>query len=128
MDQLPLDSEVKAMQELLEELQGQTYKTQDRDRFDEMIKHRYAEIGWRVEVLWYSAAGPDGIEIRDVAIPEITVVDRIKPLKAGEFDYDQMRHEVVSNVLGLPEADAGLIKPDETWKAPQHKHSAGCGH
>lgn len=118
------DSDVQVLQSVLATLNERTYKRHELDAFDREIIERFAEAGFRVDVKWY-----DSTE-RGVFIPEVEVIGRCQP--QGEFDHDRMRHEVVNNLLGLPEADAGIIKTDDKWttaKAEEiHKHGPGCEH
>lgn len=114
------DSEVATLQRIQAELQARTYKTHNLDAFDKEIVERFAQDGFRVNVLWYQTT------VEGVFAPEIEVIGRCAPIQAGDFDHDQMRHEVVTNVLGLPEADAGVIKSTATWHSEKCK--PGCGH
>lgn len=120
------DSEIQQIQGVLATLNGRTYKAYDLNSFEREIVERFQEIGFQVDVKWYETNLPD------VYIPEIDVISRCAPIKPGEFDHDRMRHEVVNNVLGLPEEDAGVIKAPERWTEEQakeiHKHGPDCGH
>lgn len=120
------DSEIAKLQEVLRTLNGRTYKRHDLHAFEREIVERFQEIGFTVDVKWYTTAA------EGVVVPEVEVTGRCDPIKPGEFDHDQMRHEVVNNLLGLPEEDAGIIKTPETWTTEQakeiHKHGPDCGH
>lgn len=120
-----LDSEVAELQRVHQELEGRTYKSHNLHAFEREIVERFQEIGFVVDVKWYTTQA-DG-----VFAPVVEVIGRCDPLKPGEFDHDQMRHEVVNNVLGLPSQDAGLIKAPK-WTEEQakeaHKHGPGCEH
>lgn len=127
-----LDSEVDLLQKTAETLQDRTYKTHNLAAFEREILERFQEVGFRVDVKWFTAQDEDGRPVEGVFMPQVDVVGRCTPLKPGEFDHDQMRHEVVNNYLGLPSQDAGIIKPDEKWTIEQakeiHKHGPGCEH
>jgi hypothetical protein len=106
-----LDSEIKELQGVHQTLEGRTYKSHNLAAFEREIVERFQEIGFVVDVKWYQT------NIASVA-PE-------------DFDHEKMAHEVVSNVLGLPEEDAGIIKTPETWteaqaKAIHKQHGPGC--
>ena len=120
------DSEVKAIQEVLNSLRDRTYKSHNLHAFEREILERYAEIGFVGNVLWYES------NVEGVFVPEVEIVGRCAPIKGGEFDHDRMRHEVVNNYLGLPSEDAGIIKTDERWTTETakeiHKHGPGCEH
>jgi len=108
------DHEVAALQRVHKALKDRTYKSHDLNEFDKEIAERFAEIGFRVSVKWYDTTE------RGVFIPEVEVIGRIDPI--GEFDHDQLRHEVVNNYLGLPESDAGVIPTGTYTRAPRHGH------
>jgi hypothetical protein len=110
------DHEVQALQRVHKALKERTYKSHDLDAFDREITERFNDVGFQVSVKWFETTQ------RGVYIPEVEVVGRIE--RAGEFDHDQMRHEVVNNLLGLPEADAGVIPTGTYTQAPEH----GCSH
>lgn len=127
-----LDSEVATLQEVLRTLNGRTYKPHNLDAFEREIVERFQEVGFRVDVKWYTARKGDA-RVEDTYMPEVEVIGRCDPLKPGEFDHDRMREEVTRlNPLGLPSADTGLIKTPERWtegKAREiHKHGSDCGH
>lgn len=118
------DSEVAEIEKVWGTLQERTNKSHNYDSFDREIRERFAEIGFKVRVNWYET------NVAGVKLPEIEVIDRIQQ---REFDHDQMRYELtVSNPLGLPSSEVGLIKPDEKWTEAQakeiHKHGPGCEH
>lgn len=120
------DSEVQKIQATLNTLKDRTYKRHNLSAFEREVKERFQEVGFVVDVLWYET------NVSGVYMPEIEVIGRCDPINVGEFDHDKMRHEVVNNLLGLPEKDAGVIKTNEKWSIEQakeiHKHGAGCGH
>lgn len=114
------DSEVADLQRVQRELNARTYKRHNLAAFEREITERFQEVGFVVSVNWYET------NLEGVFAPEVEVVGRCEPIKGGEFDHDKMRHEVVHNLLGLPEEDAGIIKTPETWTKEQakeiHKH------
>lgn len=121
-----LDSEVADLQRVHGELENRTYKSHNLAAFEREIVERFQEVGFLVDVKWYETSA------EGVFSPVVEVIGRCQPLKPGEFDHDQMRHEVVNNVLGLPQEDAGIIKTPERWTEEQakeiHKHGPGCEH
>jgi hypothetical protein len=110
------DHEVAEIQRVHRLLQGRTAVRRDLQGFDDEIVERFAEIGFKVSVKWYETNQEGAF------IPEVEIVGKCAPLAAGSFDHDRQRHEVVNNLLKLPEADAGII-PAGTYTRPQpHKH------
>lgn len=121
-----LDSEVADLQRVLSTLNERTYKPHNLHSFEREIVERCQEIGFVADVKWYET------NAEGVFSPVVEIVGRCEPIKPGEFDHDRMRYEVVNNVLGLPEEDAGVIKTPERWTQERakeiHKHGPDCGH
>jgi hypothetical protein len=120
-----LDSEIKELQGVHQTLEGRTYKSHNLAAFEREIVERFQEIGFVVDVKWYQT------NIASVSSPVVEVIGRCTPVAPEDFDHEKMAHEVVSNVLGLPEEDAGIIKTPETWteaqaKAIHKQHGPGC--
>lgn len=123
------DSEIVQIDAILKILDDKRQQRRSFENFDHEIKERFAEIGLIVAVNWYSAGQPmpDGSvkEIEGVFIPEIVIKDRVEK---HLFDHDRQRHEVVSNLLELPDVEKGqLLKatPDDFKKLfgpREHKH------
>lgn len=89
--------------------------------FEREIRERFEDIGFLVHVNWHSYAVGKVVQVGS-AMPEITIIGRTDP--DFVFDPDQMVHEVTSNVLDLPESDAGVIKSDgfSAGEASGHGH------
>ncbi len=122
-----LDSEIKELQRVQGILAERTFKSHNLAAFEREIVERYQEIGFVVDVKWYETNAPG------VSSPVVEVIGRCTPVAAEDFDHEKMAHEVVNNVLGLPEEDAGVIKTPETWteaqaKAIHKQHGPGCDH
>jgi len=101
-------------------------KQHNYEAFQREIEGRFADIGFRVEVNWYTFGyeGTPG-EVDGSAMPEITITGRILP---EAFDRDRQVHEVTRNVLGIP-GQEGVIKTDpETLKRFLGEQGAGHGH
>ena len=121
-----LDSEMLEIESVLETLKRRSEdgRRLDRGMFDQEIQDRFANIGFKVNVLWYET------NMTDVRMPEVTIVGRTE--KVGAFDHDKMAHEVTSDILGL--GQGGVIKTSSEDLAKihgveqGHKHGAGCGH
>lgn len=73
--------------------------------FEREIKERFAEIGFVVDVNWFSYAVNGEVQAMS-AMPEVSVVGRTDP--SFVFDQDRQVHEVTSNLLGLS-GDQGVI-------------------
>jgi hypothetical protein len=95
--------------------------------FEREIRGRFAEIGFTVDVNWYTFAV--GGTPQEGAMPEITVTGRTMKIN---WDPDRQVHEAVHDVLGL--GDEGWIKTDpDTLKNFKdgnggHSHSHGHSH
>lgn len=124
------DSEILEIEKVLEVLQYKaSTKKQNYESFQNEIKNRFAEIGFVVDVLWYEVGEemPDGTvrKQEDVFMPEIVIKNRVQRI---EFDRERMRHEVVNNILEMPDQTKGeLIKatPEDLQKlllGHEHKH------
>lgn len=110
-----LDSEVdkitEVMKRLIARFEGQIRDPKD---FDQEAKERFAEIGFKVEVIWYKALGLG----QEMNVPEVSVVARIDP---KEFDHEQMAWEVQHDVLGVDQP--GSLQADGTLRSPDHSTS-----
>lgn len=115
------DEDVLKLQAVHRQLEGRTYKSHNLHAFEEEILERFAEIGFKVDVKWYTVHS-GGIEQAGVFAPVVEVIGRCDPLTAGEFDHDRQRHQVVNNLLGLPAADAGIIPAGTFTRPEKHKH------
>jgi hypothetical protein len=111
-----LDSEVLALEKVLQALQGRTAVSRRYEAFEREIHQRFNEVGFIVDVKWFETNVPDHL------IPEVTVTGRIDGPK--EFDHDQMRHEVVSDILELGEGGviSGAYDKAQRSAAEKHKH------
>jgi hypothetical protein len=86
------------------------FKRMNLEEFRKTVIEKFAEIGFRASVNAYTTdAGAD------VYAFEVVVHDRLE----GAFDPDQMVHEVVSNVLELPDQDQGWIDTDQSLRAAE---------
>lgn len=107
------DSEILEIEKILDFMNAKARNSkQSYESFSTELRERFAEMGLIVSVVWYQAgmAQPDGTlsKLDGVLMPEIVIKDRVNRL---EFDREQMRHEVVSNILEMPGQTKGqLIK------------------
>lgn len=87
----------------------------DRDALNREIKQRFEDIGLVVGVKWFTGGtpGPGGVlvEVPGLMIPEIEI--RARTQRTGEFDHEQMAHEVQNNILELPGQEKGKISMRE---------------
>lgn len=89
---------------------AQQFKRMDLDAFRRDLIDKFAQVGFKADVLVYSTdAGPD------VFAFDMVIQDRLD----GEFDPDRQVHEVVNNILELPDQDKGWIKTDESLLAAE---------
>jgi hypothetical protein len=89
--------------------------------FRRTVVDKFAEIGLKATLNAYTTKVPE------VYAFEVVVHDR---LGGKEFDPDRQVHEVVNNLLELPDQDQGWIDTDKSLKAaeaamknqPKHRH------
>lgn len=93
------DSEILRIEKVLSKLKSVSALPRNIDDFERRIVGEFADIGFRVEVKWYYT------NAEGVYSPEIEIVERLE----GEFDPDRQVHEVVNNVLNLPNQPEGFI-------------------
>lgn len=101
-------------------MRSQQKKRVNIEDFRRAVVDKFAEIGFRAQVNAFTTdAGPD------VYAFDVVVQERL----TGGFDPDRMVHEVVNNVLELPDQDKGWINTDESLRAAEaamranpHKH------
>lgn len=102
-------------------MRSMQFKRTDLEDFRKTVIEKFAEIGFRATVNAYTTdAGADVVAF------EVVVHERL----GGEFDPDRMVHEVVNNVLELPDQAGGWIDTDEALRRaerqarenPQHRH------
>jgi hypothetical protein len=93
--------------------------------FEAEIRGRFAEIGFTVDISWYTFS--DGGAPQEGAMPEITITGRTEKRL---WDPDRQVHEAVHDVLGLGES--GWIKSDpdtlKNFRNGQGGHGHGHGH
>lgn len=112
-----LDSEVIAIEKVYLTLRERTHVSRRYEAFDREIHQRFEEIGFIVDVKWFDTDQPG------TQMPEVTITGRT----AGpqDFDHDQMRHEIVNDLLDLGAAESGVIKGgyDQAQRsAEKHQH------
>lgn len=125
------DSEVIKIEKVLDALKMRAVSRRNYEDFDREIKEKLAEAGFVATVHWFTAAGPDNIQIPDMLMPEVTIDGRIAPdggvLAADQFtfDHEQQVHEVTNDLLEI--GDGGVIKtgkldPEQKAILDAHKH------
>lgn len=88
------DSDILVIEKVYQILQERGASgSRDYDAFDREIKDRFYNAGYVVDVKWFHT-NVDGVKR-----PDIEIVGRVG--KQGEFDHDQMQHEVVEDILEL---------------------------
>lgn len=101
------DHEMVKVLDVLEKLrQRARERSRNYNDFEREIRERLEDIGFVAHVNWHSYAMNKVVQVGS-AMPEVTITGRTE---RHEFDHDRQVHEVVSNVLGLPEEDAGVIR------------------
>ena len=100
------DSEILQIEKVLAKLKEKAQHQVNYQHFQDEIKERFAEIGFRVDVSWWET-NVDGLRQ-----PEITIQAR---MERHTFDRDRMTHEVTNDILDLGEG--GVIKTDKSQVA-----------
>jgi hypothetical protein len=112
-----LDSEIDALQRgpFAWAREQQEKGNVDLESFRKEAVNRFAECGFRVNVLTYAT------DIQGVYAFDFELIGRTEK-KA--FDFDRMVYEVTNNILELPGEEKGFIKsPTGAEKAAaQHRH------
>lgn len=106
------DSEILKIEGILDILNSKRLQRRSFENFTNEIKERFLEIGLVVSVVWYEMGEEqaDGSlrKVEGSYMPEIVIKDRVEGF---QFDHDQMKHEIVNNILGMPDQEKGqLIK------------------
>lgn len=116
-----LDSEIMECEKVLELLKDRAIKhgAINLANFDDEIKTRFAEIGFAVDVKWWHS------NVEGVKMPEIEIVGRTS---RKAFDHEQMRHEVVNDILGLGTGGTIKVKPEDVLAAKQYEQSHKQAH
>jgi len=112
------DSDILRMEKVYRWMVDQQGKRRDMENFRKEVIERFHAAGFVVNVLTFDTDQPE------VYTFEVEVLRKVQP-KA--FDYDQQVHEVVNNLLELPDQAGGWIKSDEGMKeaarkVKEHKH------
>lgn len=103
------DSEVQKLLDVQAEIEERIKaKQHNYNDLEREIKERFAAIGFRVVVNWWTYE-IDGVP-QEGAMPEVKVVGRTDT--AFRFDPDRQVHETVHNVLELP-GEEGWISTDK---------------
>jgi hypothetical protein len=132
---MPYDSEMKAAyaleRELRERFQEERMNPQD---FVDLVKERFGKIGLLVDVKTWTTGnvvgqhpltGEDMVEeVSGLYTFEIEIMGRVDK---HEFDYDKMRHEVQTNLLGIP-GGGGVIKEESNLDEIVKRYTKGHQH
>lgn len=105
------DRELLAAEKVAKKLLERTVLPRDVDAFSREIKERFEEIGFVVEVQWWSTN-------QDATyIPDIFIVERCAPLPHG-FDFEEHGWEVRKDILGID----GFVQDKPTVFDPDNLH------
>lgn len=97
------DSEKIKVREVFFALKEGTMQHREMGAFQREVRERFAEIGIVARCDFYER--PDEKHLEGVQVPSITLIRRCEPTKVGDFDHDQMGHEVRSNIIGKKDQD-----------------------
>lgn len=112
------DSDILEMEKVYRWVVDQQGKRRDMENFRKEVIGRFHEKGFVVNVLTFET------DQADVYTFEVEVLRKVEQ---RAFDYDKQVHEVVNNVLELPDQAGGWIKADAGMKeaarkVKEHKH------
>lgn len=94
------DSEILKVEKVMKKLKERALTPRNYQHWENEAIERFWDIGFRVDIKWWET------DVDGMLMPEIEIRERVeKP-----FDPDQQVHEVVNNVVGLPDAETGFIK------------------
>lgn len=85
-------------------MRSKQFERMDLEDFRKTTQERFEQLGFRVNVKCYDT-DQSGVYAFDVEILGRT--------SQKSFDYDRMTHEVVNNVLALPDQAGGWIDTDK---------------
>lgn len=112
------DSELLQIETVLGTLKERyAHRSCTTDEYEQEAKERFFELGFAVDVLWYTFA-KNGRKVDGGLLPEITIVGRVEK---NEFDHDQKVQEITRNVLELDQP-SGLIKSEAEGPLRGHQH------
>lgn len=112
------DSDILEMERVYRWMVDQQHKRRDLENFRREVIERFHQVGFVVNVLTYNTDQPEVYSFE---------VEVLRKVERKAFDYDKQVHEVVNNLLELPDQDGGWIKADAGMKeaakkAAEHKH------
>lgn len=112
------DSDILELEKVYRWMVDQQHKRRDLENFRREIIGRFEEKGYVVNVLCFET---------DQAEVYTFEVEVLRKIEKKTFDYDKQVHEVVNNILDLPDQAGGWIKADAgmkeaAQKAAEHKH------
>lgn len=112
------DSDILELEKVYRWMVDQQHKRRDLENFRREIIGRFQEKGYVVNVLCFET---------DQAEVYTFEVEVLRKIEQKTFDYDKQVHEVVNNILDLPDQAGGWIKADAgmkeaAQKAAEHKH------
>lgn len=88
----------------LEWMKSKQFERMDLEDFRRTTQERFEQIGFRVNVKCYDT------DQADVYAFDVEILGRTNQ---KSFDYDRMTHEVVNNVLALPDQAGGWVDTDK---------------
>ena len=101
-------SDIIKLESVLAEVNKYQGTRQNLEVFIQEIEGRFAEAGYRVEVVTFQDEHePDFYGF------DLNILDRIEPV---EFDHEKMAHEVQHDILGL--SQPGAVTKDGVWIEP----------
>lgn len=112
------DSDILELEKVYRWMVDQQHKRRDLENFRKEVIGRFQEKGFVVNVLTFET---DQAEVYTFEVEVLRKIDK------KTFDYDKQVHEVVNNLLDLPDQAGGWIKADAGMreaakKAAEHKH------
>lgn len=96
------DSEILEIEKVLGILRERSTTRRNYEDFQREIKERFFDIGFIVDVVWYST------NLADTNMPEVVMKGRVE---AKEFDREKMSAEVTGDILKM--GTGGVIATDK---------------
>lgn len=99
------DEDILKLEKVFDWVKQRQHQRMDLEDFRRNAIERFYDAGFKVNVKVYDT-NEDGVYAFDFEI-----LDRVD--REEQFDFDKQVHQVVNNLLELPDQDGGWIKTDE---------------
>lgn len=112
------DEDILKLEKVFDWVKQRQQQRMDLEDFRRGAVERFYDAGFKVNVKVYETT-EEGVYAFDFEI-----LDRVE--REDQFDYDKQVHQVVNNILELPDQDGGWIKTDEAlMRAERERRERG---